>query len=342
MARRYNSMRRKKPRYWLRVLGVFAVVGLVWWFWPGGDAARETTVAESSEAVGVPRPAAPVAPERLTPKLPPVTPVAVPVVPAPILAARPAQSAASAAGTPRLRDAKQDMAAEDLVAARAAFTDALAKGLGAEQAQEARTQLSRLADLTIFSARMLPNDPLIERVTIKSGDTLARIAKQYKVTAALLADINGIANVNRIRAGQVIKVVHGPFHAVVDKNHFKIDVYLQNVLVRSFGVGLGVDDGTPAGEWRIKTKLTNPTYYPPRGGSIVRADDPNNPLGERWLGLEGISGEAVGQLRYGIHGTNEPQSIGKNTSLGCIRLHNSDVEQLYAMLIVGDSLVTIR
>ncbi len=59
----------------------------------------------------------------------------------------------------------------------------------------------------------------------------------------------------------------------------------------------------------------------------------DNPVGTRWLGLN-LKG-------YGIHGTNAPRSIGPARSHGCIRLKNRDVEQLFAMLRVGD-VVQIR
>jgi lipoprotein-anchoring transpeptidase ErfK/SrfK len=56
---------------------------------------------------------------------------------------------------------------------------------------------------------------------------------------------------------------------------------------------------------------------------------PSNPLGTRWLGLS-VKG-------FGIHGTNVPQSIGKNASHGCIRMRNSDVEELFELVQVGDA-----
>ena len=57
--------------------------------------------------------------------------------------------------------------------------------------------------------------------------------------------------------------------------------------------------------------------------------------------MEGVSGEALSQERYGVHGTSEPDSIGKSVSLGCVRMQNSDVEQVYSYLIEGRSTVTI-
>jgi lipoprotein-anchoring transpeptidase ErfK/SrfK len=74
---------------------------------------------------------------------------------------------------------------------------------------------------------------------------------------------------------------------------------------------------------------------------VIAADDPQNPLGERWIGLIGVSGGAVGQERYGIHGTIEPQSIGQSISLGCVRMYNEDVAQVYSYLVEKHSTVTI-
>jgi lipoprotein-anchoring transpeptidase ErfK/SrfK len=74
----------------------------------------------------------------------------------------------------------------------------------------------------------------------------------------------------------------------------------------------------------------NPAYYHP--GTVI-APGNDNPVGTRWIGLN--------KKGYGIHGTNEPWSIGKAASHGCIRLRNRDVEQLFTMLRVGDT-VEIR
>ncbi len=237
--------------------------------------------------------------------------------------------------------ARQAAARDDLVGARTRYNEAWATGPAGPTIALVRSELSRIGDETVFSGRISSDDPLVDRYIIKAGDHLARIASQHGVTADLLAAINGIADKNRIREGQTIKVVKGPFRAVVHKKSYVIDVFLGDTLLKSFPVGLGVDGSTPTGEWRVKNKLENPTYYPPRGGAIIAADDPNNPLGERWIGLEGVSGEALSQERYGIHGTSEPDSIGKSVSLGCIRMHNADVEQLYTYLVQGRSTVTV-
>ena len=237
---------------------------------------------------------------------------------------------------------KQALARNELVAARAHFSDGMALGAGGEDAAFLQAQLTTIGNETVFSQRLFENDPLADRYIIKPGDSLAKIASKNKVSADLLAGINNIPNKHLIRAGQTIKLVKGPFRAIVDRATFSLDVYLGNTFVRHYRVGLGADRSTPAGEWRVGTKLTNPTYYPPRGGQIIAADDPQNPLGERWIGLVGVGGEALGQERYGIHGTIDPESIGREESLGCIRMYNEDVDELYTYLVEKHSTVTIK
>lgn len=230
---------------------------------------------------------------------------------------------------------------DELVSARAHFNEALALGLSPDKDLEARSQLTVIGEKTIFGTAMPEDDPFVGRHVVAPGESLQKIAARYDVSDDLLARINGIANKNMIRAGRSLKIIHGPFNAVIRRNDFTLDVYLQNTFIKRYKVGLGADGNTPIGEWKVGAKLVNPTYYPPRGGNIVSADDPENPLGERWIELVGISGDALGQEGYGIHGTIEPDSIGQNMSLGCVRLYNEDVAELYALLITEKSHVRI-
>jgi lipoprotein-anchoring transpeptidase ErfK/SrfK len=102
-------------------------------------------------------------------------------------------------------------------------------------------------------------------------------------------------------------------------------------IVRVYRVAVGkTSTPSPAGDFKIVNRVANPAYY--HKGQVVPAGE-NNPVGSRWMGLS-----AQG---YGIHGTNQPRSIGKAASTGCIRLGKHDVEELFAMVNVGDQ-VTIR
>ena len=83
---------------------------------------------------------------------------------------------------------------------------------------------------------------------------------------------------------------------------------------------------SPEGSFTIVNHIEDPTWY--TKGRVVPPGK-SNPLGTRWMGLS--------QKGYGIHGTNVPSSIGKNASHGCIRMRNRDVEELFEIVAVGDT-----
>lgn len=97
-------------------------------------------------------------------------------------------------------------------------------------------------------------------------------------------------------------------------------------VVKTYRVAVGAEvSPSPAGEFKIANRITGPTYYAP--GVVIPAGA-SNPLGTRWLGLS--------QKGFGIHGTNQPRSIGHRASHGCIRMRNRDVEELFELVRVGD------
>ncbi len=111
----------------------------------------------------------------------------------------------------------------------------------------------------------------------------------------------------------------------------KLALFENGKVVRIYRVAVGkTSTPSPVGEFKIVNRVTNPTYY--HKGQVIPAGK-NNPVGSRWMGLS-----AKG---YGIHGTNQPDSVGKAASTGCIRMGKQDVEDLFEHLSVGDA-VEIR
>ena len=108
---------------------------------------------------------------------------------------------------------------------------------------------------------------------------------------------------------------------------YRLYFYRQNQLVTDYPIAVGKTvSKTMLGEYTIVRKAKNPTWYPPDGSPPV-PPGPNNPVGSRWLGLN--------KSGYGIHGTNAPSSIGKAVSLGCIRMYEEDVKELYDIAPIG-------
>lgn len=243
--------------------------------------------------------------------------------------------------------------ADDPVAARSILNEALL-GDGFDEISQSRLRamLTEINQELVFSATVVPGDPMTETYEIVSGDSLSKLPGKLGlgVDWRLLARINAIPDPNKIRLGQKIKLVRGPFHAVVDKSDYRLDLYAGPpeeegawVYIRSFRVGLGEDDGTPTGSFVVKrqSKLVNPYWVNPRTGERFAADNPKNPIGERWIGIAGLGADAV-KTGYGLHGTIDPGSIGQQKSMGCVRMHGSDVELVYEVLVEGISRVRIQ
>ncbi len=233
---------------------------------------------------------------------------------------------------------------ERIIEARTRLTEAFRMPLNKQQRADVREQLTDLSDKWLFGKTIYPDDKLCGSYKVKSGDLLSTIAKKYKVPWEILLGINKISRPEVLRAGDTIKVVNGPFHVRVDRSSFIMDLYLQDkTFVRSFRVGLGKPGHeTPTGLWRIKSngKLVKPPWPDPDTGKMYYAEDPDYPLGSRWIGLDGLEGNAKGRTGFGIHGTKDPQQIGKADSRGCIRMYNGDVIRMYELL--EPSISTVR
>lgn len=198
------------------------------------------------------------------------------------------------------------------------------------QQPEIRSQLADRIERTARRIYFQPQPHYMEAYPIVAGDNLQAIAQQYSVTPEYLARLNRI-DPDRIRAGQSLKVIKGPFSAVVDLSDYEITIHCHGYYVYRFPVGVGKDESSPIGTFTVKDKVVNPPYYGAEGA--IAADDPANPIGERWISI----GDS-----YGIHGTIDPDSIGKSESRGCIRMHNEDVEIVYDLLTIGSEVVIQR
>lgn len=234
------------------------------------------------------------------------------------------------------------------VKGRELLNNALHMPLRPDDAKALRDLLSGLNQDMVFSPKVEPGDPYADTYVVQAGDVLANIAKNYHVPWQFISHINGDLEPRKLRVGMRLKVVKGPFHVVVDKSDFRLDAYLGQpgkggLFVRSFRVGLGEFDATPVGEFVVKrhSKLENPEWTNPRTGERFVGDNPKNPLGEYWVGLRGADATTEDLKGYGIHGTIEPQSIGTQSSMGCIRMLDDDIKLVYSMLSEEESRVVV-
>lgn len=171
-------------------------------------------------------------------------------------------------------------------------------------------------------------------------DDLLSIARSHQLAVEHLAFANGYAEsaVNIVPGtvvtipGQRILPINPPRTGLVLNipergiYRFKDGQFQEFIPV---GVGRPPDAQTPIGTFQIIEKIANPTWYPPswNGDTSPVGPGPDNPLGERWIGLSAT--------RVGIHGTNDPLNVGGSVTHGCIRCYPDQVKRLYPHVSVG-------
>lgn len=158
-----------------------------------------------------------------------------------------------------------------------------------------------------------------------AGRTESGKAARILAIAVMLAVRSMGQTAERVSAERAVRTV---MVSIPDR---ELAVIADGDVIAKFPVAVGAAGSpSPTGDFRITSRVMNPTYYQP--GSVIPAGK-DNPVGTRWLGLS--------KKGYGIHGTNVPRSIGRAASHGCIRLRNRDMERLFSLLRIGD-VVEIR
>ncbi|MFC4600002.1 L,D-transpeptidase [Cohnella hongkongensis] len=114
-------------------------------------------------------------------------------------------------------------------------------------------------------------------------------------------------------AGTLEAIAEQPLEIIVDKSNHRLAVVSGDVIVRNYEVGLG-GERTPEGQFFISEKVRDPN-----GGN----------------GAYGTRGMTLSDTRYGIHGTKDLDSLGQDESLGCVRLANEDIEELFDLVPMG-------
>lgn len=165
---------------------------------------------------------------------------------------------------------------------------------------------------------------------VQPGDSLGKIAKQYKTTIELIRKANSLKR-DVIQPGQKLKIEKEPFSAEISIKKNTLWLKQGKYDVKKYRVSTGEKGNTPVGDFKIANKVVSPTWY--YENKVIPPGDPQNGLGTRWLGFD-LKG-------YGIHGTIEPEKIGQPASLGCVRMLNDDVEELFDLLPIG-TVVRVR
>lgn len=223
--------------------------------------------------------------------------------------------------------------AEELVAAekfRSALTLLSPYAAASDLDPAARGQV--LAWLDALAAKVIySHDHLLEvPYTVQGEETLFTIGKRLNVSAELLQNINGVADPRVVLPGTRLKVVPGPFRAVVNLSTSEVTMYLGELYAGRFPFTLGNEPPQP-GLYEVQDRQPDKTYYGPDGQTIA-ANDPTNPYGQCWIDL-GTSAS--------IHGSPLSAAPGSPT-LGCVSLSPQDARDVFALLTRGSQVSIVR
>ena len=173
--------------------------------------------------------------------------------------------------------------------------------------------------------------------TVKPGDSLGRIAKMFGTTEDLAQAGNLIKDPALIRVGDHFRIFSGKFSVLVNKTRNDLVLSMNDRFFKRYPIGTGKFGKTPVGTFVVQERIKEPVWYRPDGKAVLFGDK-ENILGTRWLALK-ATGNTPDVKGYGLHGTWDETSIGKQESSGCVRMRNMDIEEFYLMIPVGTPVV---
>jgi lipoprotein-anchoring transpeptidase ErfK/SrfK len=219
-------------------------------------------------------------------------------------------------------------AQQHLVEARAMYRMLLERFPDSALINRTQARLGQVNIGLLFSPIVTESDTVHQ---VQKGDTLGKIASANGTTVEFLKRANGLTG-DTIRPQQKLKVPKGRFTIVVDKSQRQLLLTEDNQFIKSYPVGTGKDDSTPEGTFKIVNRIPNPVWY--KQGAVVPPNSSENILGTRWLGFD--------KTGYGIHGSVDPSPIAEQQTAGCVRMTNSDVEELFAIVPVGTEVTIVN
>ncbi len=231
-----------------------------------------------------------------------------------------------ASGEKLLETAQKFIADGELLKAKNAYVRIMEKFPNSVDAQKVQEALDDINIKILFSP-IITKDSLAYEV--QQGDSLTKIAKKFNTTIELIAKTNNLKD-SSLRIGKKLKISKAKFSILVDKSQNILTLRSDKDILKTYRIAIGKNNSTPVGNFKIVTRIVDPPWYPSTGG-VIPSGDLKNVLGTRWLGLSKPS--------YGIHGTTQPDSIGKSVTEGCVRLKNPDVEELYTIVPEGTEVI---
>jgi lipoprotein-anchoring transpeptidase ErfK/SrfK len=225
--------------------------------------------------------------------------------------------------------AEQEAAEGKLVEARQDYQQVFDGISDAAQMEDLNKKVEALNMRILFSPTVDADSASYE---VKSGDSLSRIARKNNTTPELIRRVNNLSS-DVINIGQRLKVVTASFSIFIDKSQNILLLKQGDRIIKTYRVATGANNSTPVGDFTIVTRLKNPVHFRKDIGAAVPAGSPQNVLGTRWLGIT-VAG-------YGIHGNAAEEDLGKQVSMGCIRMLNAEAEELFDIVPQGTKVAIV-
>ena len=188
--------------------------------------------------------------------------------------------------------------------------------LSPQEAQQLTDLLDKVAGSVVYS-----REHLLERsYVVQSGDTLQRVGRKYGVPWQLLAKINGISDPENLEPGQELKVLRGPFEALIHLDRNEMTVMLRGLYAGRFPIAVGRDQQALEGTYFVEDK-------------VPQTREPNSPPGGYRIKLND---------RIGIHGVSDARNAGASGGPGSICLEDHDIEDVHAILSIGSRIQILR
>lgn len=132
-------------------------------------------------------------------------------------------------------------------------------------------------------------------------------------------------------------VVTQPTRLEISLSRRQVTLYQEKNAIKSYPVAVGRSGWeTPIGNFQVLQMLQNPKWINPLTGETIPGGEPENPLGQYWIGFW-----TNGKDWIGFHGTPNPSSVGRAASHGCLRMHNKDVEDLFDQVSLGTQVTVV-
>lgn len=176
----------------------------------------------------------------------------------------------------------------------------------------------------------LPTDRMTQIAALVSLVAIAGIILPARPLQA------GIPNY-RLPAQAASSPIAQPLRLEIQLSRRQLRLYQGETMLKSYPVAVGREGWqTPTGSFQVMQMIHQPAWKNPFTGAVTPGGSPGNPLGQHWIGFW-----TDGTNWVGMHGTPNPESVGRAVSHGCVRMYNEDIEELFSLVSVGTPVVVV-